>query len=340
MYSIPRALAHTIVAVFLSWMFFMAGCTSFSHLTRIPPEDHDGPQAIHCSACHMQQYQEWIGTAHARSFSNKSFQEATETPEEDGCLRCHAPLGIHEGEAEARSFHRDEGINCISCHLSQGKMHGPHKSSALFTPHPIEQDPFYLTPALCATCHEETYSQWKKVAAEQNLRSCQQCHQSTKQCYVSQGTNLFSNVLVSFEEKVMACNHSITLEMMSNFPDGVNMTVHALNKGKDAPTLSINIHNNLPHDLPTGTFGKKEIQLSLLFMKGDLQVTEKRLLVSDERKALTAGESKKIIFPLTPEESRADTLRLQLERYSTNDPERPPIVLSSKIIASIHEAFY
>ncbi|MDD3815733.1 MAG: multiheme c-type cytochrome [Desulfocapsaceae bacterium] len=318
----------------------MAGCTSFSHLTRITPDGHDGPQAIHCGACHIQQYQEWQGTAHARAFSSKSFQEATDTPEEDGCLRCHSPLGIHKGEAKARSFHRDEGINCISCHLSQGKMHGPHKSSALFSPHPIEQDPFYLTPALCATCHEETYSQWKKVSAGQKIRSCQQCHQCSKQCCVTQGTNLFSNVLVSFEKKVQACNHTITLDMMANFPNGVNITALALNKGKEAPTLSINIHNNLPHDLPTGTFGKKEIQLSLLFMKGDLQVTEKKLLVSDERKALTAGESKKIIFPLTPEESRADTLRLQLERYSTNDPERPPIVLSSKIIAAIHEAFH
>ncbi|MFH2122838.1 MAG: multiheme c-type cytochrome [Pseudomonadota bacterium] len=318
----------------------MAGCTSFSHLTRITPEGHDGPQAIDCSACHMQQYQEWQGTAHARAFSNKSFRESTETPEEDGCLRCHSPLGIHEEEAKSRSFHRDEGINCISCHLSQGKMHGPHASSALFSPHPIEEDPLYLTPALCATCHEETYSQWKKVSTGQKSRSCRQCHQSSKQRYASQGSNLFSNILVSFEEKIQTRSHAVTLEKMANFPDGVNITAFALNKGKDTPTLTINILNNLPHDLPTGTFGKKEIQLSLLFLKGDLQVAAKRLLVSDDRKALTAGESKKIIFPLTLEESRADTLLLQLERHSPNDPERPPIVLSSKIIDSIHEAFY
>lgn len=123
----PLALLQTTFTALLSGIFFLAGCTSFSHLTRIDPEGQNGPQASQCSACHVQQYQEWKGTAHARAFTSRSFQENAGSPAEEECLRCHAPLGVPAGKAEARSFHRQEGVSCISCHLSQGKMHGPHK---------------------------------------------------------------------------------------------------------------------------------------------------------------------------------------------------------------------
>lgn len=156
----------------------------------------------------------------------------------------------------------------------------------------------------------------------------------------TQGTNLFSNILVSFEDKVQTRSHSITLENMANYPGAVTITTLALSHGQDAPALSITIHNNLPHNLPTGIFGAKEIQLSLIFSQKGVQVAEKKVMVSDEKHPLAANDSKRLVLPLSPAAARADTLRLNLERHSDSHAGRAPITLSSKIIDSITKAFH
>ena len=337
----PLALGQTPIIVLLFGTLFISGCAPFSYLTRISPEGHDGPQASQCGSCHVEQYQEWQGTAHAGAFTSKTFQEAAGSPAEEECLQCHAPLDISTGKTEARFFHQNEGVTCISCHLSQGKMHGPHPISALITPHPVqENDPFYLSPDLCATCHGETHTQWKKAAADQQIRICQECHIPTVQRRATKGTNLFSNILVSFDEKFQTRSHAITLENMANFPGAVTITTRALNQGKNAPALAITINNNLPHDLPTGTFGEKEIQLALIFLKEGVQVAEKTVVVSNEKQALAPGETKKLQIPLSPAATRADTLRLNLERHSESRAGRPPIILSATIIDSVSKAFH
>lgn len=335
------ALGQTPIIVLLFGALLISGCTSFSHLTRINPEDHDGPEASQCGSCHVKQYQEWQGTAHAGAFTSKTFQEAAGSPVEEECLQCHAPLDINAGKTETRSFHQEEGVTCISCHLSQGKMHGPHPTSALFTPHPVQgNDPLHLSPVLCATCHGETHTQWQKAAAGQQIGSCQECHMPAVERRATEGTNLFSKILVSFEEKIQTRSHAISLENMVNFPGAVTITTLALNQGKDAPALEINICNNLPHDLPTGTFGEKAIELALTFLKEGVQVAETKVAVSNEKQPLAAGETKKIQFPLSAAATRADTLRLNLQRHSESRAGRPPIILSATIIDSISEAFH
>lgn len=341
MHHNPLTLGQTPIIVLLLGTLFISGCTSFSHLTRINPADHDGPEASQCGSCHVKQYQEWQGTAHAGAFTSKTFQEAAGSPAEAECLQCHAPLDINAGKTEARFFHQKEGVTCISCHLSQGKMHGPHPTSALFTPHPVqENDTFYLSPSLCASCHGETHTQWQKAAVGQQIRSCQECHMPAVQRRATEGTNLFSNILVSFEEKIQTRSHAITLDNMVNLTGAVTITTLALNQGKDTPALAITVSNNLPHDLPTGTFGEKKIELSLLFLKDGVQVAEKRLVVSNEKEALASGETKKLILPLSLESTHSDTLHLRLERHSPIHAGRPPIILSSRIINSIDKAFY
>ena len=333
-------LEQTSIIVLLFGTLFMTSCTPFGHLTRISPDVHEGPQASQCGACHVEQYREWQGSAHAGAFTNKTFQGAAGSPAEEECLKCHTPLGIQEKQ-EARSFHQEEGVTCVSCHLSQGKMVGPHATSALFTPHPVQENSqLYQSPALCATCHAETLSQWQKAAAGQQVRSCQDCHMPTVQRRATQGTNLFSTLLVSFEDKVQTRRHAMTLETMANSQGAVTISTLAMNQGPDTPALAIIIGNNLPHDLPTGTFGTKEIQLSLVFLLDGVQVAEKKVMVSDEKNPVAAGDSKKLVLHLSSAAAHADTLYLNLERHSASHAGRPPIILSSKIIDSVSEAFH
>ena len=36
-----------------------------------------------------------------------------------------------------RPYNLAGGVDCISCHYSDGKMHGPNEFSALLKPHPV-----------------------------------------------------------------------------------------------------------------------------------------------------------------------------------------------------------
>ncbi len=327
--------------ILLSVIVCMTGCAPFGHLTRIPAAGHDGPQASQCGACHVAQYQEWQGTAHARAFTGKTFQEAAGSPAEEECLQCHSPLDIRAAKPIVRTFHQEEGVTCISCHLTQGKMHGPHAASALFTPHPVQEDGgFYQNPALCATCHDETYAQWQKSAAAQQIKSCQECHMPGVQRRATQGTNPASTFLVSFEDEIPTRSHAITMDAMANFPGAVTITALALKTGPDAPALTVTIGNNLPHNLPTGTFGEKEIRLTLSFEKEGMEKETIQVAVSDAGHPLAPGESKKLIIPLNPAAMTADTLRLDLARHSISPEHRPPITLSSTLINFTAKAFH
>ena len=308
----------------------LAGCTTFGDLTRTSTEAHEGPRAIQCGECHGEQYREWQGSAHAKAFTSTTFQEAAGSPPEEECLKCHSPLEIRAGKTESRSFHQQEGVTCISCHLSEGKMYGPHASSALVNPHPVGEDrTFYTSPSLCAACHAETHTQWQKAAARQETRTCQECHQAVVQRRATQGTDFFSNILVAFEDELPTRSHAITLEKMVNFPGGVTITALAIQTGPNAPALEVTLRNNLPHDLPTGTYGEKEIRLVLASATDKKLLVDKIVQVSNEQHPLT---------PLASGDILSGTLRLNLERHSESHAGRLPILLASTTIDPVFEA--
>jgi nitrate/TMAO reductase-like tetraheme cytochrome c subunit len=336
---------HVVACITVTFLalgtLLLVGCTTFGSLTRTSTATHEGPQASQCGACHVEQYREWQGTAHATAFTSTTFQEAAGSPPEAECLKCHSPLEIRSAQTESRAFHQQEGVTCISCHLSEGKMHGPHASSALFNPHPVKEDrTFYASQSLCATCHAETHTQWQKTAARQETRTCQECHQLVVQRRATQGTNFFSNILVAFEDERPTRSHEITLEKMANFPGGVTITTQIVKTGPNAPALEVTLRNNLPHDLPTGTYGEKEIRLVLSSTTDKELLTDKKVQVSNEQHPIAAGETKKIVFPLPATDVLSGTLRLKLERHSESHAGRPAIPLASTTIDSVSEALH
>lgn len=323
-------------SLLLSGTALFTGCTSFDHLTRIPPAGEIGPKASECGSCHVQQYSEWQATVHAKASISTSFLEAAGNPPEEECLQCHSPLGMREGKMVSRTFNKDEGITCVSCHLVNGAMHGPHGSTALVSPHLIQENrSIYTSPSVCASCHGETLEQWQKATAKQSTPTCQACHQGSIQRTVTQGTNLFSNILVAFEKKETTRSHDINLESMAQFPEGITMTVSRKPQGSKATALEVMVRNMLPHNLPTGTYGSKEIRLVLVADKGERLQT---LLISNANHALTTGEGKKVQISLTDADLGSAPLRLDLERHSASFPDRNPIILASVPIDPAAEA--
>lgn len=220
-------------------------------------------------------------------------------------------------------------------------MHGPHASSALFNPHPVEEDrTLYASPSLCAACHAETHTQWQQTAARQEPRTCQECHQPIVQRRATQGTDFFSNILVAFEDELPTRSHAITLEKMGNFPGGVTITALAIQTGPNAPALEVTLRNNLPHDLPTGTYGEKEIRLVLVSATDKELLVDKIVQVSNEQHPIATGATKKIIIPLASGDILSGPLRLNLERHSESHAGRLPILLASTTIDSVSEALH
>lgn len=323
----------------LSGTALFAGCTSFDHLTRIPATGETRPKDSECGGCHGAQYREWQETVHAKAFTSPTFQEAAGNPPEAECLQCHAPLGMRDGQMASRPFNREEGITCVSCHLVDGAMHGPHASTALVSPHPIKEDhAAYTSPSVCAPCHGETHEQWQKATAGHSAPTCQECHQASVQRTVSQGTNLFSNILVAFEKKETTRSHDINLEKMAQFSGGITLTISPQSLGSTPPILEVTVRNNLPHDLPTGTYGDKEIRLVPVIDKGERRLVERALVIGNAHHALAAGEEKKVQISLADADRRSGPLRLDVERHSESHPDRNPIILASAPIPSASEA--
>lgn len=323
-----------IFLLFFLGLAFICGCASFQHLTTLQKGGKEGPKSADCGSCHLLQFQEWSGSPHAQAYVNESFQQAFLDGGDEECLGCHAPLEIRQGETLPRSFNRDEGITCISCHLSQGRMHGPHKSSALFHPHPVqEEDDFYLRVEICAACHGETYEEYRRIAEKREVQTCQQCHAAPKQRTATQGTNFLSKALVSLEDEVATRSHMIDLESMVVVPGAVHVAVLSWDRPLGQEKIECEIGNNLPHNLPTGTFGEKSIRLSLRFLKANTVYAEKTIVVSDEQAPLLAGDTKRFSISVPGMLQGADSMEVRLIRQASLASSRPAVILETKTIS-------
>lgn len=277
----------------LSFLFFFQGCSGFSHLTAVDAEQHIGPTSADCGKCHGKQYREWQGSAHNLAWTDPLYLEATDEYDDDSCFSCHIPGSIFDKQLRARSYNRDEGVSCVSCHLNNGAMYGPHDASGLVTPHPVQPDTnFFKSSALCGICHQATYSSWQEnVAGQQNtqVRQCQQCHMSLVKRTATQGTNIFSRLLVSFEKQHQVRSHTIVLSHMADFPGAVKITMQ-----QTAP-FRLSITNQLPHDLPGGEFMASAIELFIFPVKKNPATgASKAILVCDTDSPLVPGQTRQL----------------------------------------------
>lgn len=231
-------------------------CTSFEHLTV------SGDQFAHakdCGKCHVAVYDEWSKSDHAKAFVNPRFRDATSDYAFENCMGCHAPkTGVTDQTPTARTAGREDGVTCVSCHLKGGKLSGPIVPTGAIKPHPIEVDEkFYRSSAICGGCHEGTMREWNSVKI--NKKACQQCHMQPVMREVTQATGGLSNIIVAFEKEKMLRRHDFTVSR--NFVPGKIITVTGK---KDDTLLTIQITNNLPHNLPTGDFGFRVLELQAM----------------------------------------------------------------------------
>lgn len=200
----------------------------------------------HCLSCHkdMDAHKD----RHSFSWKSELFQEAIKIENREWCVHCHAPLSTQK-EIYFRKLKGDtnltdldlqllnEGINCVSCHVRNGKILGSKNINNGYhevVESNIDQSEF------CANCHQfnfpifsgdlikysnhpmqNTYEEWKSSGKEE---SCQSCHYSNhnligpydKTWFLDQ----FYDFKVAAEEEVLSVSFRMAKGRGHNLPSG------------------------------------------------------------------------------------------------------------------------
>ncbi len=290
---------------------FTTSC-GFDHLTDIRSDDVEAPSAAECGSCHVEQYSEWLQTAHAKAFTSEEFKAQSDDYQDEECLFCHVPGEVLSSERAARQYNRNEGVTCVSCHLYKQAMHGPHTSGALFSPHSIEKnsrvDSQLQSSQICGVCHEDTYEQWQQQRKSKSYPTCHGCHGASVQRPHTKGTNFFSKLLVYFEPQHTVRSHYLIIPEQDGSAFGPELSIERT----ENDTIHFALFNSLPHDLPTGDFAEKDLFLHVNWQSADgsVAIVKKEKIVS----VLSPGEKTQIAVTL-PDRGESVELRVNLFRY-------------------------
>jgi hypothetical protein len=277
------------------------------------------PAAADCERCHQEVVREWRGSAHARAWASEAFQAATHAGRAEPCTGCHAPAPLAAtGPPRLRAARHEEGVTCVTCHLSTAPgaapltMRGPASRSLPVEVHPvIAEDPLYRSSELCGGCHEATLAEWKAAPppSGSERETCQGCHMpSVHRTVESVNADVpYSPLFVAMEKTQPLRRHRFAV------PDDVEEEI-ALALERRADALVVRVENRLPHALPTGSFGRREVKLFVSWPGGAAE----HAFAARPGASLAAGETRTLLIPLA-EAARGAPLSVALRRF---DPAR------------------
>ncbi len=131
-----------------------------------PHESIEGGTAATCQGCHLQQFNDWEGSPHARALESEAFIAMVELVGALGkstypCLACHSPQNVEMASSDYNASIPDEAINCLVCHTKTV----PPGDQLL-----AEGVDFYEVgpehPNLCANCHNPDTSLLQLLSEE------------------------------------------------------------------------------------------------------------------------------------------------------------------------------
>lgn len=202
-------------------------------------------KSVECNECHKTLYEEWSKNFHAKAYVNDPFKKASNAYSQQACLACHAAQEIAEEKAlTLRPVHKEEGINCTTCHLRNNMIYGPYKLTAK---HPAEQDESMLTAEFCAGCHMPTYQEWQASGSQ---KQCQECHMPR-----SKGKSVQGFPLSALVPKRMVGQH---IQMSEELLQGAASITGEVGAGAITISLTNKAAN---HKMPTGKYGDYRIVL-------------------------------------------------------------------------------
>ncbi len=243
------------------------------------------PGSHKCADCHVDIYNEWVGSSHSKSYTSEEFRESTNNYEFKFCIRCHAPETIFtslevdsdktaislpkskNGEIVSREYNLEDGVDCHGCHLTMDcTLAGPHSG---ISPHPIEKkEELYKRSELCGKCHIDTFEEYLTYITDGNDKTCQDCHMPAVRRKLIQNEP-WQKLHVRKEGK--AHTFSI-LSALENNKDFIEITFTELNDNNKQIKGNVEILNSkVNHFIPTGKYGYREVLL-LINLKDNLGI--------------------------------------------------------------------
>jgi nitrate/TMAO reductase-like tetraheme cytochrome c subunit len=221
---------------------FLAGA-KYDYLLQM---DEKTVKSSECNECHKLIYEEWSKDLHSKAFVNDPFKKGTKNYGAEECISCHAAQEIaNEKNLKTRPVHKEEGVNCTTCHLKNNMIYGPYKLTAK---HKSEQDESMLKSEFCSGCHMPTFQEWQ---ASGSKRTCQECHMPRVERKAVQGFPISM-----FVPNRMVGQHTQSYEKL--LKETALITGEA---GKGS--LKISLTNRAGgHNMPTGKYGDYRIVLN------------------------------------------------------------------------------
>ncbi len=200
-----------------------------------------------CGECHKLIYEEWSAKDfHSKAYVSDAFKKGSKNYGAEECVACHAAQEIAEEKSlKTRPVHKEEGVNCTTCHLKNNMIYGPYKLTAK---HKSEQDQSMLKSEFCAGCHMPTFQEWQ---ASGSKKPCQECHMPRVERKAVQGF-LLSLVVPSR----MVGQHLMSYDKL--LKEAALLTGEA-GKGSVKITLANRAGG---HRIPTGKYGDYRIILN------------------------------------------------------------------------------
>ena len=270
-----------------------------------------------CNECHKVLYKEWSENFHAKAYVNDPFKQAAKDYQEQACLACHAAQEIAEEKAlTLRPVHKDEGINCTTCHLRNNMIYGPYK---LVAKHPSEQDESMLTAEFCAGCHMPTYQEWQASGSQ---KQCQECHMPRVERKSVQGFPLSALV-----PKRMVGQH---LQMYEALLKEAASITGEIGTG----SIRISLTNKAAdHNMPTGQYGDYRMILTTAVLDpGGKTVFSKQEVFSTQKKTGIPYQ-KTVVFqyPVSLEAGKEYTVKATLSYQVQGRPDRVMVTWSAPV---------
>lgn len=200
-----------------------------------------------CNECHKLIYEEWSAKDfHSKAFVSDAFKKGSKNYGAEECVACHAAQEIaEEKNLKTRPVHKEEGVNCATCHLKNNMIYGPYKLTAK---HKSEQDESMLKSEFCAACHMPTFQEWQ---ASGSKKTCQECHMPRVERKVVQGF-----ILSLVVPKRMVGQHLTSHDEL--FKEAALLAGEA---GKGSVKISVT-NRAAGHNMPTGKYGDYRVVLN------------------------------------------------------------------------------
>jgi hypothetical protein len=255
----------------------------------------EAPRARRCGECHKEIFQAWEKSRHHVAWNSETYVKDSENRTKEKCLPCHIPQRVVAGDKpEPRLTQREEGVFCVSCHLTDGAMNGPYE--LLSPPHPTRKKEEYRSAKFCGTCHEKTYKEWTASGA---VTPCQDCHMPRR---LGRLTQKFPLSLLHRQREV--ADHRF---LHGEFAAADLEFRATISGGKLRVAL---LNRKIPHRVPTADNGDPRLYLVVTQYGPDNAEPERtrEILAPQQDTALAFGKETAFDYALNPSTLRTEVL--------------------------------